>query len=44
MEKNFKAKGIVHIYVYTGLSQLKMSAEEGVINMMDGPTQIKQIW
>lgn len=39
MEKNSDVKGIVHIY--TGLSQLELCAENGVIIMMDGPNQIR---
>ncbi len=39
MEKKSNAKVIVHIY--TGLSQLEMCAENGVIIMMDGPNQIR---
>lgn len=42
MEKNSDAKGVVHIC--RGLPQLEMCAENGVIIMMDGPTQIKKIW
>lgn len=42
MEKNSNAESVVHIY--PGLSQLEMCAENGVIIMMDGPNQIRQIW
>lgn len=39
MKRNSDAKGIVHIY--TGLSQLKVCAQNGAIIMMAGPQQIR---
>lgn len=41
MEKDSKAKGVFHMC--RGLSQFNVCAQNGVIIMMNGPTEIKKI-